>query len=137
MSRPPRKKTPPVNRGRQVRSVKISKDALDRAARKQGWATNGQAAAGVGVSESSWMRWRRAGAIPEDRITDVALRLGMPPPRGLREPQRMAWDIKETLSSLLREVQALRERVDDFEIRLEQVPAPDGRALRSARQPHG
>lgn len=97
------------------RVVFFDEGALDRARREHGL-TNDQVVEQLGVSETTWMRWKRENAVPIERVTDVVLLLG------LDEPEGMAEDVPRTPWVILRGIEGVLAGLHRIEERLPRAP---------------
>jgi len=64
------------------KSVYFGGEVLDKARKRLGM-TNEEVWEELGVGETTWMRWKRDGAVPVERLTDVVLLLELPMPKGM------------------------------------------------------
>ena len=64
------------------KSVYFGSEVIDKARKRLGM-TNEEVWEELGVGETTWMRWKRSGNIPVERLTDVVLLLELPKPKGM------------------------------------------------------
>lgn len=112
-------------------SIDFGIDTLEEARTRLGL-TNREVWEGLGVGETTWMRWKRTGHIPVERITDVVLFLDLDePPELAADVPRSAWQLRAEIHRQHAENQeqaALIESMDARIRRLEEhlgLPAED------------
>jgi len=80
------------------RSIHFGTQTIDNALKAVGL-TNDQAIEALGINGRTWYRWKRAGAIPVERITDVVLLLRLPEPADLPAGvPRIGWMIQRDMA---------------------------------------
>lgn len=105
---------PPAEAELSRRNVYFGTEVLDNARRRLGL-TNDQVWTELGIGESTWMRWKREGAIPLERLTEAVLLLELPEPDGLSpDVPRNAWQ-------LLRSGQQVAEGLANVDARLRRI----------------
>lgn len=84
-SRPPKK-----------RSVQFPKGTIDEALERVGL-MDIEAMEALGVSSSTWFRWKRNDAIPVNQLYEVSTLLGLPEPATDDDIPRTPWFVMRTL----------------------------------------
>lgn len=104
------------------KNVHFGSEALDRARRDAGL-TNREIWEELGISETSWMRWKRTGEVPLEKLDAVVTLLRLERPNGLSDdiPQR-SWGI----SAMNETIQRLDRRVRRIEAQLARLGVEDG-----------
>jgi len=104
------------------KSVYFGGEALDKARKRLGL-TNQEVWEELGIGETTWMRWKRDGNVPIERLTDVVLFLELPKPKGMDgDVPLTAWkmltagtEATETLEKIEASLRRLTARVRTLE----------------------
>lgn len=121
------------------KTINFGTDTLDRARERLGL-TNRNVWEGLGVSETTWMRWKRTGRVPVEAVTAVVLFLDLEQPPGMPDyAPTLGWAIRENvresgrliqelrLGSVLDRLTDLEQDVADLRRRLDPPPGAPGR----------
>lgn len=104
------------------KSVYFGGEVLDKARLRLGL-TNQDVWEELGVGETTWMRWKRDGSVPMERLTEVVLLLELPRPKGIDDDVPLtAWkmltagtEATETLEKIEAGLRGLTARVRKLE----------------------
>jgi len=104
------------------KSVYFGGEVLDKARRRLDL-TNQEVWEELGIGETTWMRWKRDGNVPIERLTDVVLFLELPKPKGMDgDVPLTAWkmltagtEATETLEKIEASLRRLTARVRTLE----------------------
>jgi hypothetical protein len=103
------------------RNVYFGTEVLDKARKRQGL-TNVQVWEELGVGETTWMRWKRDGTIPIERLTDAVLLLELPKPKNLDGDLPLtAWKMLTAGKQATEEMEYLKRRMQRLEARLRKL----------------
>lgn len=86
----------------------------------------------MGISESTWARWKETDRIPIERLTDVVLMFELDEPEGLENwIPRIAWRYLAAVRQATGDLEELLRRIGRIEDRLGIPPDDDRDAPRS------
>jgi hypothetical protein len=103
------------------KSVYFGTEALDKARLRLGL-TNQDVWEELGIGETTWMRWKRDGSIPIERLTDAVLLLELPKPKNMDgETPLTAWKMLTAGKQATDEMELLKRKMQRLESRLRKL----------------